>query len=129
MFAGGKRDIACCAAYRRSVPRRGSAAGGLGVFSRLAGNGSGFSIHSAREHRGERAREHRIPGYRGDRELFDQFFHSVVCGMCTAAHVTEPYSFTTSVMVKPRDAFCTKPCTVSGNVPVGVKGITFAAEL
>jgi hypothetical protein len=39
------------------------------------------------------------------------------------------YSSTTSVMVKPRDAFCTKPCTVSGKVPVGVKGITFALEL
>jgi hypothetical protein len=82
MFAGGQRDIACCAAYRRSVHRRGSAAGGVGVFSRLAGNGSGFSIHPAGEHRGEQAREHRIPGYRGDRELFDEFFHSVACGMC-----------------------------------------------
>ena len=40
--------------------------------------------------------------------------NGAVCGIARrAVHAAKHYSSTTSVMVNPREAFCTKPCTVS----------------
>ena len=102
---------------------------GLAYFRGLQGTGAGFQYIQRVNTVGSRPGNIVFRDIAAIESSSTSFFTVWLAGCATAAHVTEPYSFTTSVMVKPRDAFCTKPCTVSGNVPVGVKGITFAAEL